>query len=710
MPTRRNDACTRGRILLSRVAVLLASILLASGLGGCASIPPGLAAVDAVSIEGNEHVSSGDIEEKIATAESPRFLALFQGVVFDYEIFDRGVLQRDLQRVERYYRARGYYEAKARAGRVVYDGDDKDHVSVTIEVEEGVPVRLVETRIQGLEALSEDDAGAVRSALEARLEIDEPFEEEPFHQAVGDMKRALTDRGYAYAKVTEAADVDLPKHTAKATFVVTPGPKATFGVVKVEGLKELPEDGVLQAINIDPGDDYSTETIDEAEDAVVSLGTFSSVEITPQLSDPPPAKPVVDLVVKVREQKLRSVLAGGGIQLDATRAEVHLRGGWEHKNLFGGFRNFQVDLKPALVLYPTRLPTFDAPTAALPAEKLTASLRQPGFVEARTTGFVTSEVNTYPLLLATKVVEDAPVVGFFEYKGGTGLERTFWKLFVSPSYNFQFNQPFVYKGQYDDTLQSIIVSYIDLLLTLDFRDDRIRPHKGIYLANDFQFAGLGGDARDFRVQPEVRGYVPLGSKVTLAARASVGFLFPLNYGDAARANAEGNGVPGEELTRDIELIFLRGFFSGGPSSNRGYPLRGVGPHGSVPFLNPGISPASCVLGEYDADLCGVPLGGLSLWEASLELRFPIIEPLGGAVFCDVGDVSAERLDLRFNYPHLSCGLGLRYDTPIGPIRVDVGYRIPGAQVPSDADPRREGTPDDAFGIPVAFAFGLGEAF
>ena len=102
--------------------------LFALGLGGlaslgCASIPKGTAAVDGVRVDGNDKVSGSDIEEKMATAESPKFLGLFRGVVYDYELFDRTVLQRDLERVERYYRARGYYEAQVRAGRVRYTGD-----------------------------------------------------------------------------------------------------------------------------------------------------------------------------------------------------------------------------------------------------------------------------------------------------------------------------------------------------------------------------------------------------------------------------------------------------------------------------------------------------------------------------------------------------------------------------------------------------------
>ncbi len=674
---------------------------------GCASIPQGTAAVDAVSVEGTDAISSSDVEEKLATAPSPKFFGLFRGIIYDYEIFDRSVLQRDLERVERYSRARGYYEAQARAGRVRYK--DPRHVEVTIEVDEGKPVLTREARIDGIDGLSRRDARAVRSALKQLVKIGEPFEEEPYARAEAAMERALTDRGYAWAKIDRRADVDLPGHYARLYFTARVGPKATFGPVQIEGLGELPEPPVQRAIDILKGQPYSTSDVNAAQQAVLNLGTFSSVEITPELPEPPPADAVVPLKVHVQVQKLKSVVLGGGIQLDPIRTQAHLHVGWEHKNLFGGFRHFTVDLKPGLNLYPTRLPRFQAPKAVLLGERFRAEFRQPGFIEARTNGVISQEINTYPLLLKPEVGDDDPVIGFVEYKGSIGLDRTLWKLFASPTYNFQWNNPFAYSGSRDSDLQAIIVSYIDLLGHFDLRDDRIRPHKGIYLQSDLQFAGLGGDARDVRIQPEARAYVPIGKHVTLAMRATVGFVFPFNYGDAPKAAAGSReGDPGRaEAIRDIELVYLRGFFSGGSSSNRGYAPRGVGPHGNVPFLSPAVGATSmtCV-----GKSCAAPLGGLSLWEASLELRFPVLGPLSGSAFCDASDVSPEQLSIRVGYPHLSCGPGLRYDTPIGPVRIDVGFRIPGLQVPSGTAPGTEAEPGTIFGVPAALSFGIGEAF
>jgi outer membrane protein assembly factor BamA len=705
--------------LLLRVATLFVMLALSTTFFACTTIPKGAASVDDVDVEGNEIISSSSIEEKMATTPTEKFLGLFRGVMYDYSLFDRSVLQRDLERVERYLQARGFYEAKARAGRIVFTSDD--HVEVTVEVEEGPRVVIEKISVEGDDELDAKETKAVEKAVASALSVDDPFEEEPYKHTETSIKRALTDRGYAWAKVERHAEVDLPKHKARLQFVVTPGPKATFGAIDVSGVKELPKRPIIKTMLIDPGDAYSTAKIDEARDAILGLGTFSSVEVVPELGSGPTPDRVVPLHVKVREQRLRGVLLGGGTQLDSIRFQLHLQAGWEHRNFFGGFRHFSVDVKPTVDLYPTRIPSFGAPTSALPGERFRVRLRQPGFLEPRTTGTISQELNTYPVLLSQEVDADAPVIGYFEYKGAVGLERGYWKFFFNPTYNLQYNLPFAYQGVLDPDLSGVAVAYIGGLASFDYRDDRTKPHKGVFIQNDIQFAGVGGEALDIRIQPEVRGYIPLGHpKVTVAVRGSVGFLFPFNYGDDTKRVRDGQQPSSRrEWIEDIEITYLRGFFSGGPNSNRGYPLRGVGPHGIVPFFNPGLAEAQIAnacdaetLTEEEKKRCGVPLGGLSLWEASLELRYPIYDPLSGTVFCDAGDVSAEQLKLRFDYLHLSCGGGLRYDTPIGPIRIDIGVRIPGAQYPADANEVEEGDPGTFFGatIPVAFSFGIGEAF
>jgi outer membrane protein assembly factor BamA len=706
-------------VSLSRATATAFVMLLATLIStGCASLPRGRAAVDSVELSGNRELSGRSIKKKIATRASSKFLGLFQGVVYDYEVFDLYVLQRDLARVERYYRARGFYKARARAGRVTYESPQ--HVRVVIEVEEGPETLVSRLDLFGLDGLDADLASAARAAAEQRVGKGERFDEEEFEAAEQAIRRVLTDAGHAYARVSRVAEVDLPRDSARVRFDVVPGPPARFGAITITGLGDLPEHKVRNALLIEEGDPYSTSEIEEAQQAVLDLGVFSSVAIEPKLTDPPPRSRRVPIVVEVQRSKLHAAKLGAGIQLDAIRSDFHLVTGWEHKNLFGGLRRFTVEFRPGVVFYPTRVPSFESPTHFLPEEKLRAELRQPGIFEGRTNGFVRGEFNIYPVLLSPEVDPDAPIIGYREAKGTLGIDRKFWRFYASPTYNAQQNTPFAYAGSLDDALSAVLISYGALFLSFDLRDDQISPHSGVFLSNELQAAGgpLGGDASDFKLQPEARFYVPVSDDLTLALRSTVGLLFPRNYGHTLESNARAErpppGVDRAGWARDVQVTFFRAFFAGGPTSNRGYPWRGIGPHGVIPFFEPALAAEqlaeSCQPGSdgFAQARCELPLGGLTLWEASVELRYPIVGPLSGSAFCDSSDVSPRRVSFRFDRPHVSCGLGGRYDTPVGPVRLDAGYRIPGMQVlgPDDG----EGTPPTLFGAPIAIHVGIGEAF
>ncbi|RYE94831.1 MAG: outer membrane protein assembly factor, partial [Myxococcales bacterium] len=573
---------------------------------------------------------------------------------------------------------------------------------------------------EGLEGIDERTRKAVEAAARPVRE-GQKLDEEFFATAEKQIVRALSERGHAYAQCQRRAQVDVLAHQAVLRFRVRPGPLNTYGKVRVEGLASLPEAPVRTALDIKEGKPFSTAELDEARVAVLDLGAFASVEVVPELGDEPREGPV-PIVVRVQPSTLRSVKLGGGAEADVIRTDVHLAAGWEHKNFLGGFRDFQVTARPGVVFYPTRLPGFQAPTSYLPEVKINTVLGQPGFLEARTRGTLRVNYEIYPILLSPKVDPDASVIGYRELRASAGLERGFGPLFGNISLNLQSNTPFAYVGPLDKNLRSVNIPYVDLLLQYDRRNDKVKPRKGFYLSNDLQVAGgkLIGDATDVRVQPEARAYIPLPKKVTIALRASVGFLFPFDYGGTLASNAATGRPPPDvdqgDWVRDVQLVFFRAFFSGGPNSNRGYPLRGVGPHGVVPFFNPQLAQQSIANGcdvtspNYEDARCSQPLGGLSLWESSLEVRIPIAGALHGATFCDASDVSPKKTQIRLNYLHLSCGLGIRYDTPVGPVRADVGVRIPNMQVLGKPDSSVEGNPDTIFSIPMAISLGIGEAF
>ncbi len=136
----------------------LLGVLALLGAGCRHSVPEGALVVRSVGVEGTEAVDPAPLLEGLATAPSPRFLGLWDGVAFEYEIYDENLLTRDLERVERYLRARGYYEAKVRAARVIRLRDGR-RVRVEIEVVEGVPVLVRRVEVAGLDALPWSSGG-----------------------------------------------------------------------------------------------------------------------------------------------------------------------------------------------------------------------------------------------------------------------------------------------------------------------------------------------------------------------------------------------------------------------------------------------------------------------------------------------------------------------------------------------------------------------
>ncbi len=715
----------RARQLLASCRARGARLALMAGLAACSRAPTQRFDLESLKVTGNEVLDDEEIEERIASRETPRFLGLFPGVIYDYEVFNRFVLERDLQRIERLYRSRGYYQAHARAAHVFRNGTK---MRVEIVVEEGPPVLLRRVDVHGIEKLAPELRAELRASVGASLALNEPFDEQQLQTASKALLRALADHGYAEAKARTGAEVNLPRNTAAVGFWVEPGRPAELGEIRLVGLQDLPEGQVRRALALKPGEPYSQTELDEAKRALLDLGVFSSVSLEPQLDAATlgaQGRVRVPLLVRVEKAKLRSVHVGGGVLIDALKSDVHLTLGWEDQSFLGGMRKLQLEAVPGVVLYPTRFPSFEKPERLLPQGRLRAEFRQPGFIEARSNAVVKAQLNVYPVLTTPERDPLAPVLGYRDYRASVGMERTFRRLYGYVSQNLQINQPFAYVGELDPSLDQVLISYPALFGTFDYRDDPIHPHRGVYLQTELQVAGLGGDARDVKVQPEVRAYLPLTRRTTLAARGSFGLLFAQNYGDTVEPNAltgrpdlgsepEQDPAAARAWTRDIQIMFLRGFFSGGPGSNRGYAPREIGPHGVVPFYNHGQSvenpDVDCSPGSpsYQSAVCDLPLGGFTLWEAGLELRYPLVDALSGTLFTDASDVSSRQMWFRFNRLHLSVGVGLRYDTPVGPIRFDLGYRVPGLQAPADA--ADEGTPRDLFGLPLAASFGIGESF
>jgi outer membrane protein insertion porin family/translocation and assembly module TamA len=678
--------------------------------------------IDGPVIADVELIGAGSIDEErlkdgLATRRSPKFL-FWRGIAYDYEVLDEALLERDLDRVERFYRAQGYYEAKVVSARVVRT--DAHTVDVVIAVSEGAKVMIPESsaggaiavQINGLESI--EDTRLVSKLIRSSLKPG-TFVEGDYEDSKRELRQLLLDNGYAHAQVTGKVEIDLARHEARVTYDLAPGRLCRIGPISIQGLRKIPETKVRQSVLLESGDRYSAAELEDARRALVTLGVFSSVSVEPDLSHPEQDRIPVTFVVG--ETAPRTLRLGVGVNLDSLQFATRLTAGWEHRNFLGGLRHLSVEARPGAVLFPTRIDNLSPPDRVLFTNQFRVSLDQPGFIEGRTRGTLSTELNVRPLLYTDTGTEEA-IIGFLESKNQAGLERAFLshRLLVTPSLNWQAEIPIDYRNlsvgyepseRAESGLDNVFVAYPELLLQYDLRDNPTEPTRGVYLSNSLQVAVpvLGGNVSDVRIQPEVRAYATK-HRLTLALRATTGLLFPSNYGDTLKGRVNSILTPAQ--IRDQQKLLFRAFFSGGPFSNRGYPVNGVGPHYVLGYLgNPGQR-CAVVEGEPVDPSCLRPVGGLTLWELSLELRFPLsfLEPLTGALFLDSSDVREQALSFGIGDPHVSPGIGLRYPTPIGPIRADFGLRL----FELLGKEERQGTPPSLLGQPITISFAVGEAF
>ncbi len=200
--------------------------------------------------------------------------------------------------------------------------------------------------------------------------------------------------------------------------------------------------------------------------------------------------------------------------------------------------------------------------------------------------------------------------------------------------------------------QNVRLSTLSVSYVRDTRDKPLDAHHGIYQTFDFGVTStaLGASASFARFLGQTAYYVPVTPHITWANNVRLGFAKPIFS----------SRVPVSEE-----------FFSGGSDTLRGFPIDGAGPQRPVVACGNTSNPSTC-------STISVPVGGNMLLVVNSELRFPIPlkEGLGAAVFYDGGNVYA-----RVNLPLLaekytnSVGIGFRYQTPVGPVRFDIGHLL-----------------------------------
>lgn len=613
-----------------RRAPLLALLLLAACRAprGTADAP----VVTGFRLEGVRAFEPAEVSRRLATQGPDCALGLFP---CDWLRLDPDALLVDRRRVEAFYRERGYYRAAVEAAEVVPDGEGR--VKVVVRVREGTPVRVTRVVVEGLDGAPEARARAGKLALQPG----QVFSEEAFDAARAQLTAALRATGWADATVTQSAQVLPEEGTAEVRYRVEAGARYRFGRVFVAGTAAVPRQKVISQASreVKTGEWFDEGKLDRAQTRVFDLGVFAGVRVSRAANDT--VRNTVPVVVAVREAPFRTLRLGPGVGFQLSRWEAQGLASWTHRNWLGGLQRLQLDARAGYAWIPS---PFKAQREGVVGQ-LSAEFSQPSVI-----GDV---IDLSAKVEVEKGLEQAYGYVAERLRLGTPL-RLASRWTAVPSYNLEVYQLTGLTTAPGQTLpqlancpsETCLLSYLEQRVTWDGRDDPLNTTRGLFAAISVQEGfRIGGDGYQYlKVLPEVRGFLSLGRGAVLAARVRLGALVPV----------------GEQGAPPVVALFSLG----GPLSVRGY---GTGR----------LSPMSLQGGTW------LPTGGNGMVEGSLELRRTWHTGLTGALFLDAGNVSnASGLPSTWQdvldptQLQLSAGLGLRYKTPFGPLRLDLAGRLP----------------------------------
>ncbi|MFO0598778.1 MAG: BamA/TamA family outer membrane protein [Myxococcaceae bacterium] len=662
----------------------------------CATVPPTPDAkeIDAFDIEGEKQLSESDLKDKLLTTESSWLPGWFPGLGHT-EWFDENAWQADLRRIQRVYEANGFYQARVLED-VITEPKPK-HVKLLVKLREGEAARVNTLDIVGLEELPKDEQAALIADLP--VQTGTIFLEDDWGRTKSLLGSRLRELGFAEASVAGEALVDAEAARVDLTITVVPGIRYKLGntfVVPYPGAR-IPAKYIAEtsAPDLVPGTPFSEEALSKAQARVLQMGIFAGVRVNRGLPDRKAG--TVPIVIDAREAPFHSVRLGGGIGGDLIRQEARAIFEYTNRDL-GLSRLFSADnrldrltLKAKLGL--AFLPNIVDVIRATPLSKWGPTWR--AYLEYEVPRVFGQRTVSYQLSAdLNRTLDNTYNYDALELKTGL-VWRPRIDLSIFPSLNWngfllytpielRETVPFGAVGcpQFPNVCW---VGFAQITTEFDKRDNKLEPKEGYYIALDL-VGGLSSTHRInsfLKVTPEARGYVSFGKKkqFTVAARVKAGSLF-----------APDNETP----------IVVR-YFSGG-ANMRGFYQRRLSPLVAIPPLENGVP-------NVDKGTT-LPLGGAGLLEGALELRWQLGDKWVLALFNDWGLVTEQPLFVASNLGqslYTAVGLGVRYRTPLGPIRVDLGFRLPfvgGAQKVSNLASSDGGAVQQVVSTPGCF-FGLG---
>lgn len=611
-------------------------------------------------VEGNESFSNIIIKDQIAT-EAFSFWDKLKFWNRSGHTFDEVSIQKDVIRIRNYYNRRGFPNVQVRYR--IEDGSEPWKKQVVFIINEHEAIRINEitfdfTNKDRYQEMLLDSPDFVRIRDQSEYQEGNRYETIKEPEVVGSYEELLKNKGFAYAEVAIKADVDTTRLTADLTIHCSLGPMSYIDNISVEGDRTISSDYVIRESDLEKGEEFSINALQEAQREIFNhhLFRFATINIPDQ-----PRDSTLDLDMQIRENELRSVQTLAGFGMDE-----YLRGqvSWVHRNAFGYAHQFTSTAKASFI-----------------EQTLNLDYLIP-YVFNTKSSVVISPFGQH-LLEENYELSRLGLTNSFIYRYSQNL---------TGSLSYQFTRNSELSQQLDenlpDTTQNYNLSSIQLSGYYNQSLGR-RGQEGWAIQPYAEISGFLGTST-FKFQKfsiDVRRYSPLTETTTLATRVQGGKLF---------ATQE------DSLPNNIR------YYLGGTNSIRGWGRYQLGPKRAITDTvqndNGEMVSDSTSFSRY------IPAGGRTFFAFNLELRQDIdvlISNFGLTAFLDGGQVWRKDPDIKSRPLQFSAGGGVRYDSPIGPVRLDVGYKIN----PSDADLNRYRERDlgnawDRIGIHIS----VGQAF
>ena len=570
------------------------------------------------------------------------------------DIYDPDRVQADRDLLRRFYLQHGYADVRILSAVGEYDPAKKGFI-ITFTIDEGAQYKV--GTVDVVSNVRAIDPAVVRSKV--KLSPGSVYNADLVEKSVEDMTIEASRRGYAFAAVQPRGDRNVQTHTINLTFVVEEGARAYIERINVRGNVRTRDYVIRREFDIGEGDAYNRALMDRAERRLKNLGFFKTVKIT---NEPGSAPDRVVVNVDVEEQPTGQFsVAGGYSTADGFISEVSI----SDRNLMG-----RGQYAKASVSYGQRTRGFELSFV----EPYLLGYRMAGGIDlfARqnlASNYVSYDTKTYGANLRlgfglTEELSFAPRYSIYrqeislptEYndcqfsaaatiKGGAGVKPG------DPCYsNGEASLPV----RMELANGPVTVSLVGYTLAYNTLDNVKAPTSGLYAELKQDLAGVGGDVNFIRTQVEARNYYEVFSDVVSVFKVTGGHI--AGWG-----------------SKDLRML---DHFQMGPNLVRGFAPSGIGPRD----LTNGTTNDS--------------LGGSMYWGASLEAQTPLYflpKEIGIklATFVDAGsvwgykgptswNVTGETVQVgldKFSDIRSSVGIGLLWDSPLGPLRFDFAYPL-----------------------------------